>query len=148
MEEAYRAVIGRDGLAGAVRLLPWLSRWEQRELLAAADVYLQPSLPGRGEWMPRTILEAMAMRLPVVASSVGGISDVIQHGRNGMLVPPGDIEQLHLALVELSRHADLRDRLGSEARQDVTAHYGWKEGFERYRDALYSLDSSSVPTRT
>jgi glycosyltransferase involved in cell wall biosynthesis len=143
MEEAYRAVISRDGLAGTVRLLPWLSRGEQRELLAAADVYLQPSLPGRGEWMPRTILEAMAMGLPVVASGLGGIPDVIQDGRNGMLVQPGDIEQLCLVLLELNRHADLRGNLGDQARRDVVAHYGWEEGFERYRDALYSLDSSA-----
>jgi len=143
MEEAYRAVISRGCLAGAVRLLPWLSREEQRELLAAADVYVQPSLPGKGEWMPRTILEAMAMGLPVIASGVGGIPDVIEHGRNGMLVPPGDIERLRLVLLELSRDADLRRDLGDAARRDVAALYDWEGGFERYRAALYSLDTSA-----
>ena len=145
MEEEYRAVIRRNCLAGAVRLLPWISREEQRELLTAGDVYVQPSLAGKGEWMPRTLLEAMAMGLPVAASNVGGIADVVQDGRNGMLLPPGDTDRLRLTLLELSRHADLRALLGGQARRDVAALYSWKEGFQRYRDALYSLDEVGVP---
>jgi glycosyltransferase involved in cell wall biosynthesis len=141
MEDAYRACISRNRLGGAVRVLPWVSRECLRDVLAAADVYAQPSLAGKGDWMPRTILEAMAMGLPVVASSIGGIPEVVQNGRNGILVPPADIERLRSGLLELCRHAELRARLGGQGRRDVSASYKWRETFERYRHAVYSLDA-------
>jgi glycosyltransferase involved in cell wall biosynthesis len=146
LEGAYRSQISRDRLAGGVRLLPWLSHQRVRELLGAADVYAQPSLPGKGDWMPRAILEAMAMGLPVVASSVGGIPEVVRPGRNGVLVPPADIERLRSALLQLSADADVGARLGEQGRRDVSKFYAWADTFERYRKALYSLDAAERPT--
>jgi glycogen(starch) synthase len=141
MEGAYRAAIDQDELATSVQLVPWVPHERMRSLLAAVDIYVQPSLAGKGDWMPRTVLEAMAMGLPIVASSVGGIPDVVRDGRNGVLVPPGDTERLRLAVLELSDRADIRARMGRQARLDVCARYAWDETFERYREALYSLDA-------
>jgi glycosyltransferase involved in cell wall biosynthesis len=139
LEASYRERIGRRSLEDAVRLLPWVSRTEQVELLAAADVYTQPSVPGKGEWMPRTILEAMAMRLPVVASDTAGIPDVVHDGENGLLVRPGDGTRLADALVELGSSAELRERLGARARRDAETSYGWDDCFRRYRALVYSM---------
>jgi glycosyltransferase involved in cell wall biosynthesis len=116
----------------------WVSREEQRLLLAAADVYVQASLPGLGEWMPRTILEAMAMGLPVVASTVGGIEDVVT-ARHGALVPGGDRVALAEALANLVGDRERRVALGLNARAVAVRHYGWQDGFELYRKALHGM---------
>jgi glycosyltransferase involved in cell wall biosynthesis len=80
--------------------------------LAAADVL---AVPSRNEGMGRVIVEAMALRIPVVATAVGGIPDVVTDGESGRLVPPEDAEALAAALVELGRDEALRDKLGEAA---------------------------------
>lgn len=65
-------------------------------------------LPSYNEGLPYVIIEAMAAGLPVVASDVGGIPEVVQHGENGYLIKPGDISSLAHWIVELSRSSSLR----------------------------------------
>jgi glycosyltransferase involved in cell wall biosynthesis len=138
----YEDSIRRHGLDGAVCLLDWISREDQVRLLRASDIYVQPSIPGHGEWMPRTILEAMAMRLPVVASDMAGISDVVVDGRTGMLVPPGDRAVLATVLASLASDAPARASMGAEGRREVESLYEWGTAFERYRQAISSLTTA------
>jgi glycosyltransferase involved in cell wall biosynthesis len=77
--------------------------------LAAADVLVVPS---RNEGMGRVIVEAMALGVPVVATAVGGIPDVVTDRECGRLVAPGDVDALAAALVELGRDEAQRDKLG------------------------------------
>ena len=80
--------------------------------LAAADVV---AVPSRNEGMGRVIVEAMALGLPVVATTVGGIPDVVTDGECGRLVEPEDVDALASALVELGRDPALRRKLGEAA---------------------------------
>lgn len=139
LEPEYRALVARLGLGESVRILDWVSREDERDLLAAADVYTQPSIAGEGEWMPRAILEAMAMGLPIVASKVGGIADVVRHDGNGLLFLSQE-QELSACLLTLVADAERRRALGTEARRDAMTLYEWDRSFERYRDALYSMD--------
>jgi glycosyltransferase involved in cell wall biosynthesis len=141
---AYRRTIAELELDDSVRLQGWISREEQRELLGAADVYTQPSVAGEGEWMPRAVLEAMAMELPVVASRVGGMGDVVRDTANGLLVTPSQRTELRDALLGLAADAQRRRALGARARGDAEEFYDWDAGFDRYRAALYSMDSSTA----
>jgi glycosyltransferase involved in cell wall biosynthesis len=68
---------------------------------------------------PTTVLEAMASGRPVVATTAGGIVDLIVDGENGLLVPPGDEYKLAEAMIQLLNDADLRDRLGAGAQERV-----------------------------
>jgi glycosyltransferase involved in cell wall biosynthesis len=80
--------------------------------LAAADVV---AVPSRNEGMGRVIVEAMALGLPVVATAVGGIPDVVTDGECGRLVEPEDVDALGAALIELGRDPALRRKLGEAA---------------------------------
>ena len=74
------------------------ARSDVPELLAGCDIGVLPSL---AEGLPNAVLEALAAGLPVVASCVGGIPEIIEHGKNGLLVPPGDPDALAVAIMRL-----------------------------------------------
>lgn len=105
-------------------------------LLAAADAVL---LPSRREGLPLVLLEAMARGRPVVATSVGGVADVVTDGANGTLVPPEDPAALAVALEQLQRKADRAWRMGRSAAETVREHYTWHavvDGFESVYDEV------------
>ena len=105
--------------------------------LASADVFV---LPSRSEAFPNAVLEAMAAGLPVVASAVGGILEVVQDGQTGLLVPPGRPDALAEGLCRLMTDRDLSLRLAGAGRALVEARYS----FERMVSALENLYVSEL----
>ena len=91
-----------------------------RPLLAAADVF---AVPSRREGQGIAALEAMAAGVPVVASRVGGLSEMLSDGETALLVPPGDPEALAAALSRLQGDSRLRQKLAGNARPLVEAHF-------------------------
>lgn len=79
-------------------------------ILGRSDVFV---LPSRNETLGMAALEAMAASLPVVATAVGGIPEVVEHGHNGLLVPPRDAEALAAAMATLAASPEMRRRMGS-----------------------------------
>jgi glycosyltransferase involved in cell wall biosynthesis len=104
----------RLGLADHVKFLGWVDPWDQLRLRWA--VMVQPSLK---EGLPLSVLEAMADGLPIVASSVGGVPEVVFSGQTGMLVPAGDPRALAEAVRTLLKNADLRQKLGAAAARTI-----------------------------
>jgi glycosyltransferase involved in cell wall biosynthesis len=106
-------------------------------LLAEADAFV---LPSRSEAFPNSVLEAMASALPVVASRVGGIRELIEHQRTGVLVPPDEPMPLAFALLNLMQWDEHAARLGEAARRAVETTYSFERmvsSFERlYLEAL------------
>lgn len=86
------------------------------ELLGALDIFV---LASWSEGLPRVVTEAMASSVPVVASDVGGISEVVESGETGLLVPPGDVEELAGALLRLLSNEDWARRLATAGRARV-----------------------------
>jgi glycosyltransferase involved in cell wall biosynthesis len=80
-------------------------------------------------------LEAMAFAKPVIAAAAGGVTDIVEHGRNGLLVPPGDLEQLMQALEHLLTNESLRFELGHRGADIVRSKYQ----FERLRSDLQAV---------
>jgi glycosyltransferase involved in cell wall biosynthesis len=80
-------------------------------------------LPTFIENLPMIIPEAFACGIPVITTPVAAITEAIDHGRNGLLVPVGDIEGLAAAIRRLIEDPDLRRRLGQEARKDHARSY-------------------------
>jgi glycosyltransferase involved in cell wall biosynthesis len=102
----------------------------------AMDVYALSSL---SEGLPNVILEAMAFRIPVAATGVGAVPQVIAHEENGLLVESGDAVQLGSALARLLADADLRDRLGKAGRWTVEARFSFERRMERIREIYDEL---------
>lgn len=84
------------------------------------DLMIIPSL---SEGLPLVMLEAMACGIPVVASSVGGIPEVISHGRNGYLCPPNDLESFCAYIISLLETPYLRDAIGSAGSATVEQNF-------------------------
>jgi glycosyltransferase involved in cell wall biosynthesis len=87
-----------------------------RRRLAGADILVLPSF---AEDVPVCLMEAMASGLPVVATSVGGVTELVEHGSSGLVVRPGDVGSLTEAISRLVKDALLRGALGRAARQTV-----------------------------
>jgi len=88
-----------------------------RELYACydkADIFVLPSL---WEGTPKVLLEAMARGIPIVASDVGGVSNVVVNGENGIIVPPGDPEEITSSVIELYQDKALRRRMSDKNRE-------------------------------
>jgi glycosyltransferase involved in cell wall biosynthesis len=82
------------------------------------------------EGLPNVLLEAMALELPVVATRVAGVPDLIRDGENGLLVDPGSTEALADALRRLAENSGLRRRLGEAARRTVEDSHDFKKRME------------------
>lgn len=108
------------GLTYAVSFLGHSEHVEDR--LLGAEIF---ALPSRSEAMPNALLEAMSAGLPVVASGVGGIVEVVDHERTGLLVPAGDPAPLARQLLRLMADPALGARLGQAARAEVVSRYSF-----------------------
>jgi len=138
--EAVRREVTARGLAEVVRMLPPTP--ELPALMARLDALV---LPSRYEGFPNVVLEAMASRLPVVASAVGDVPSLVEPGRSGFVVPPGDAAALAARLSELFERTDgERREMGSAARAIVEARYGI-EWIARAHLELYRRLAGKLP---
>ncbi len=116
IEEARRLVESFN-LTNRVEFLGWIDSQTRDKLLAQIDVFV---LPSYNEGLPMALLEAMGWGLPAIVTPVGGIPELIISTENGLLVTPGDIQQLSGAMQELIENNSLRVSLGNAARLTVT----------------------------
>lgn len=127
MEEKAQAL----GLSDAVVFTG--IRRDVPEILALLDVFVLPSL---WEGLPIALLEAMAAGLPVVATRVGGVPEVVEDGVTGLLVPPRDPDALAEAITRLLRDPDLRCKMGQAGRERVESEFS-VEKMVRKTETLY-----------
>ena len=134
--------VRRLGLESVVQLAG--ERNDVPELLAASDVFV---LSSRSEGLPLSILEAMAAGLPVVATNVGGVSELVLDGQTGILVPPGDPRSLAGAIGRLLDDSAFRARLGAAGRLHVEERFDLVSTRQAHLD-LYSalLADAGLPS--
>ena len=109
-------------------LLPGFQK-DVRTWLAIADIFV---LPSYREGIPRTILEAMAMALPIVATDVPGCRDVVQDGWNGFLVPPREMLALVEAITTLLHNESLRSTMGRRSRERALRDFALEKILQQY----------------
>jgi glycosyltransferase involved in cell wall biosynthesis len=116
--EALITALGRHE---RIRLTGYCS--DTLALYEALDVFALSSLR---EGLPNVLLEAMAMELPVVATRVAGVPNLVRHGENGLITRPGSVEGLVESLARLLRDVDLRERLSRAGRATVAAEFSFE----------------------
>ena len=105
------------------------------ERLAGAGVFVRPS---RSEGLGSAFLEAMAARVPVVATPVGGIPDFLKEGETGLMVAPDDAQAIAGAIQRITQDADLRNRLVENAYAMVRDRYDWDLLAKQYYEIIRS----------
>ena len=117
------------GIQDNVILLGRIPNYKMPLYYSSSDLVLLPSL---SENFPVVALEAMSSGKPVIASRVGGIPELVSNNENGILVSPGNVEQLVEALLRLLENQSLRNRLGNMGRKLVEEKYDWKKIGQQY----------------
>jgi glycosyltransferase involved in cell wall biosynthesis len=134
MKTALADQIGRLGLEDRF-LLPGFTH-ELDCYLPHFDVFTQSS---HTEGMPNVILEAFAAGVPVVATAVGGTPEIVEHGRNGFLVPPGDPSTLANRILETFEIGNRREEMTACGRQTVLNRFSFQQQARQYLELFESL---------
>jgi len=117
-------------------LPPVLSHADYAELHLDYDIFLLPSFY---EGTPATLLQAMGTGMPVIVSATCGMKDIVEDGKNGLLITPGDSGQIVSSVELLMNDKGLRRRLGLQASQDAKHKYTWRAVAELVNAAYFSL---------
>ena len=129
---ALEKLAKREGLENSVKFMGRLPHGEALREVAKADVFVLASL---GEGMGIVVAEAQALGVPVVATNVGGISDVVSHEKTGLLVPSKDARAIAEAVLRMFREPEFSRSLAENARETVK-QFDWDKIAEKY-DQLY-----------
>ncbi len=115
--KAARNLVETLNITAHINFVGWVNSEERDKLLINADIFI---LPSYNEGLPMAILEAMGWGLPIITTPVGGIPELVIQNKNGLLVTPGDIQELSQAMQSLIENENLRLSLGKDARATVT----------------------------
>jgi glycosyltransferase involved in cell wall biosynthesis len=118
--QALEAFVNSRGLGGAVRFAGSVGQDRIRDFYGAADVFAMASF---AEGIPVVLMEAMSMEIPVVATGINGIPELIRDGMDGLLVAPSDVRGMAWAIARLMDDEALRETLGKAGRVKVGAEY-------------------------
>ncbi|MBI5352971.1 MAG: glycosyltransferase [Chloroflexi bacterium] len=122
------------GISDSVKLL---GRWDSvTGFLAVADIFV---LPSRWEGLPIALLEGMSAGLPVVATNVEGVDEVVKDGEHGFLVPVEDVNELTNAILKLLKDKHLRLNMGAAAKRHVLEYYTEDIMCEQYAQIMTKL---------
>jgi glycosyltransferase involved in cell wall biosynthesis len=129
--EEFRRAIQERKVSDLFEMRGWVDDAGRLEAIAGTDICLMLS---HHEGMPNSLLEAMAAGRPVVATSVGAVSDVVEEGINGYLCEPGDVDEIGFRILDLRRSRGQRVRFGTAAcekvSQTMAAEVGWRKWLE------------------
>jgi colanic acid/amylovoran biosynthesis glycosyltransferase len=135
--EVIEAKIRELGLGAHVKLLGSLGETEVRELLERSDAFVLSS-EGLGEAAPVSVMEAMAIGMPVVCSRIGGTGDMIHDGQDGLLIEQKDVAGFTAAFTRLARDPALRTSLGQAARKQALSEFDYRIMARRLHDTIAS----------
>ena len=99
------------------------------------DLYV---LPSRFESFGVAAAEALACAVPVIASDLPGVQDLVRHQREGLLIPEGDVGALRDALELLTQDRSLREAMGARGRQHIQDNFNWQDSVSKLVELLHS----------
>jgi len=123
LENKIKQIIQDYDLTQNVKLIGFIDKPALIDVYSNADVLVVPSLY---EPFGLVNIEAMACGIPVVGSNVGGIPEIIDDGKTGLLVQPGNPEELATAITRLLENKELRKKMGAAGRKRAKLYFDWK----------------------
>jgi glycogen synthase len=129
------------GLKEVVDFIGWVAPDKVPELINTATIVLMPS---RWEGLPSVALQASMMARPVLATSVGGLPEVVVHGETGLLVNPEDTGGLADAIVFLLEHPQEAVHMGDAGRRRVQDVFNWQRCVDAYDDLYQNLATKAA----
>ncbi len=144
--ERLRRLIEKHSLEGVVEMVGEINPQEVLKLMSGCSIFVLPSRPagkrsGVMDGIPVSIVEAMAMGIPVVSCAVSGIPELVVDGETGLLVPPADEGKLANAIATLLGDKELRDRLGRAGREKVESEFNIGKSVNR----LLEVFNQTIP---
>ncbi|MGB3341722.1 MAG: glycosyltransferase family 4 protein [bacterium] len=124
----WENLANRYKLGHRVKFTGWISNDELTEQYRHCSFFVLPAVydkHGDTEGLGVVMIEAMSFAKPVIASKAGGITDVVEHGVNGLLVPPGDVSALANAIRTLATDVKLSKKLGQRAKKSIDERFNW-----------------------
>jgi len=137
LKEQYINYIQEHKIEDKVTLIDWIEQDKLVDLIIGSDIYIQSSV---SEGMPRTIVEAMALQMPIISTNVGSILGVLENNKNALLINPNSKEELKQALETLIGDDNLREQIAKQAYKDVLDKYEWNKVFELYRNEILNME--------
>lgn len=138
-EKNIKKLIKEENLSNLVKLRGFIPQENLPHHYNLADIFVLPSLTESGG---EAFLEAMSCGLPIVSNKVGGIPEYVSNGHNGLLVTPGDIDGLHMALKKLVEDEQLRKSMGRNSRDIIKAHHSLTRITDQYLEVYQQTISS------
>lgn len=130
LKETYQAQVKDRALESRVTFVGSVSHDDLPRYYRLADFHLFPSTK-RAEAFGLVALEAAASGIPTIASDLPGVRTVVEDGATGLLVEPGDVDELKKAILVFLEQVDLRERLGLSARKNAEQKYAWAPLIDR-----------------
>lgn len=131
----------QNGLTGRVVMVGAVAHQEIRLWMQACDVFI---LPSYSEGMPVVMFEAMSLGKPVILTRVGGVTEVISDGKNGILIPPRDVEAIRQALKRVLENPELAEQLGAAAQATVLNGYTWADNARQMLNIYQAMVNNKV----
>jgi len=138
LEEEVQKTIQSSGLSDSVTIYDYVD--DISEMYNRASVFCRPSY---SEGLPLTMLEAMASGVPPVVTAIAGVPEVVTDHETGVLLEPGNPDEVAQAVIELFDDAELRARLATNAREYITENLTWEQRTEKVID-VYSQVTTNV----
>ena len=127
--ESNRSLLHEENLLD----LGYVSEEEKREAFDACDLFVMPS---RYDSFGVVYLEAWRCGKPVIGAKVGAIPEVIEEGKDGLLVEFGEVNQLASAIISLLNHPDLGKEMGETGRKKVTDRFNWQKNIGKIEEVF------------
>lgn len=125
-------------ISNFINFIGFTTEYTKIKYLMESDILIVPS---RSESFGITVVEGMSAELPVIGSAVGGIPELINHNKTGILVPPNNVQALANAIIDLIDNPDKRDRLGKAAKKFAKNNFTWRKRADRVEEIYREITS-------
>jgi glycosyltransferase involved in cell wall biosynthesis len=125
-----------------VEIIANISDEELLKMYNSSDLFVLPSIidsQGNTEGLGVVLIEAMACKLPVIGSNIGGIPDIINDNETGLLVPQRDVSELSKSIIKLIENPDLRERIANKGYNMIKDNFSWEKIAKDYIDVYNSI---------